>query len=314
MPAWAAERFDGGGPAGRRSSLPERPGDPPDRRGKTAPQARLTLLEVLRRATDHLGRHGSTSPRLDAEVLLAHVLGLRRLDLYLQHDRPLGEAELAPYRDLIARRARGAPVAYLVGRREFMKLEFEVTPAVLVPNPDTEVLVERAVSWARERGRPVRVADVGTGSGCIAIAVAHYLPGATVWATDDDPAALAVAERNVRAHGLEDRVRLARGDLVDPLPDGLDLICANLPYVAEGTALPPEVLAQPARALFAGDGGAALVNRLLARAPARLAAGGAVLVEIDPSLRDRLHLQPYVGHRFHRDLAGRTRVLEAWIG
>ncbi len=308
----AAERFDGG-TADRPPPRPQGGGAPPGRREGTSPRVRLTLIEVLRRATGHLGAHGSASPRLDAEVLLAHVLGLRRLDLYLQHDRPLGEAELAPYRELIARRARGTPVAYLVGHREFMKLDFEVTPAVLVPNPDTEVLVERAVSWARERGRPVRVADVGTGSGCIAIAVAHYVPGATVWATDDDPAALAVAERNVRAHGLEERVRLLCGDLVDPLPEGLDLICANLPYVPEGTALPPEVLAQPARALFAGDGGVALVNRLLAGAPARLAAGGTVLAEIDPSLQHRLHLEPYAGHRFHRDLSGRTRVVEAWI-
>ncbi len=274
---------------------------------------RLTLLEVLRRATDHLAAHGSSSPRLDAEVLLAHALKLRRLDLYLQHDRPLTEAELAPCRELVAQRARGVPVAYLVGRKEFMKLDFEVTPAVLVPNPDTEVLVERAVSWARERGRQLRVADVGTGSGCIAIAVAHYVPTVTVWATDNDPAALEVAARNVRAHGLEDRVHLTCGDLLDPLPTDLDLVCANLPYVAEGAVLPAEVMAQPARALFAGEGGVALINRLLAEAPAKLAAAGTVLVEIDPSLQPRLHLAPYAGHRFHHDLSGRTRVLEAWI-
>jgi release factor glutamine methyltransferase len=272
------------------------------------------VLEVLRRATGYLSERGSGSPRLDAEVLMAHALGLRRLDLYLQYDRPLSEAELGPYRALVARRAKGEPVAYLVGRREFMKLDFEVSPDVLVPNPDTEVLVERAVSWARQRGGAVRVADVGTGSACIAVAVAHYVPDARVWAGDDDAAALAVAERNVCRHGLGGRVTLVRGDLLDPFPDGLDLVCANLPYVAEDAALPAEVLAQPAHALFAAEGGAALVRRLLGAAPARLTPGGAVLAEIDESFHDALlgALEGYAGHRLHRDLGGRLRVLEAW--
>ena len=275
----------------------------------------LTLLEILRRATGYLTTHGSSSPRLDAEVLLAHALGVRRLDLYLQFDRPLSDDDLAPYRDLIARRGRGEPVAYLVGRREFMKLDIEVTPAVLVPNPDTEVLVQRAVSWARERGGALRVADVGTGSGCIAVAIGHYVSEAVIFASDDDAAALEVAGRNVRAHGLADRVTLLQGDLLDPLPGGLDLICANLPYVPEGTALPPEVVAQPAHALFAAEGGAALVRRLLGASPGRLRPGGALLAEIDPSQRDALlgGLEGYAGHRFHRDLGGHLRVLEAWI-
>ncbi|HEY4027076.1 MAG TPA: peptide chain release factor N(5)-glutamine methyltransferase [Candidatus Dormibacteraeota bacterium] len=276
--------------------------------------AALTLLEVLRRANTYLTSHGSTSPRLDAELLLAHALGIRRLDLYLQFDRPLDDAELAPYRDLVARRGRGEPVAYLLGRREFMKLDFEVTPEVLVPNPDTEVLVQRAVSWAREQDRAVRIADVGTGSGCIAISIAHYVPRATIWASDDDPAAVAVAERNVAAHDLAGRVTVLQGDLLAPLPDGLDLVCANLPYVAEGTELPAEVLAQPGHALFAAEGGAALLRRLLGEAPGRLAPGGVLLAEIDPSLREALlgGLEGYAGHRFHRDLNGRVRVLEAW--
>jgi len=276
--------------------------------------ADLTLLEVLRRATGYLESHGSGSPRLDAELLLAQALGLRRLDLYLQFDRPLRDADLAPYRDLIARRGRGEPVAYLVGRKEFMKLDFEVTPDVLVPNPDTEVLVQRAVSWARERAGRVRIADVGTGSGCIAVAVAKYVPEALVWATDDDPAAVAVAERNVAAHGLADRVTVLSGDLVEPLPDGLDLVCANLPYVAEGTELPPEVVAQPGHALFAAERGAALIRRLLGAAPAKLVPGGVLLAEMDESLREPLlgGLEGYAGHRFHRDLGGHLRVLEAW--
>jgi release factor glutamine methyltransferase len=275
------------------------------------------LLEVLRRATGYLTSRGSASARLDAEVLMAHALSVRRLDLYLQFDRQLSEAELAPYRDLLSRRGRGEPVAYLVGRKEFMKLDFEVTPDVLVPNPDTEVLVERAVAWARERSggaRAVHIADVGTGSGCIAVAVAHYVPEAVVWASDIDEAALAVAGRNVRTHGLADRVTLVRGDLLAPLPAALDLVCANLPYVAPGAELPAEVVAQPAHALFADEAGAALVKRLLGEAPAKLVPGGAVFAEIDPSLQQALlgALEGYAGHRLHRDLGGHVRVLEAW--
>lgn len=273
----------------------------------------LSLLEVLRRATDYLAAHGSTSPRLDAEVLLAHALGLRRLDLYLQFERPLTEAELRPYRDLVFRRGKGEPVAYLVGHKEFMKLEFEITPAVLVPNPDTETLVLRAVEWCRARGEPVRVADVGTGSGCIAVSVAYYVPKATVFAGDDDPAALAVAERNVSRHGLQGRVSLLLGDLLEPFPGDLDLICANLPYLDRDAALEVEVLAQPAHALFAEQNGLALVRRLLAQAPAKLSPHGAVLVEMDPGQPEQLDLTAYAGHRLHRDLAGRVRVLEAWL-
>lgn len=246
-------------------------------------------------------------------MLLAASLGLRRLDLYLQFERPLTEVDLAPYRELTARRGRGEPVAYLVGRREFMKLDFEVTPAVMVPNPDTEVLVLGAIEWCRARGGPVRVADVGTGSGCIAVAVANYVPEARVWAGDDDPAALAVARLNVARHGQAEQVTLLQGDLLAPFPDGLDLVCANLPYVDPAASLPAEVLAQPHHALFAEDGGMALVRRLLADAPAKLAAGGCLLAEVDPAFQDRLDLSAYDGHRFHRDLAGHVRVVEACL-
>jgi len=157
----------------------------------------VTVLEVLKLAADHFQKHGSDSARLDAEVLLAHALGLRRLDLYLKFDRPLSELELSSYRDLTSKRGKGEPVAYLVGHKEFMGLDFVVTPAVLVPNPDTEVLVQRAVELAREAGGPLRIADVGTGSGCIAIAIAHYAPNAEVVASDVAPDALEIAAQKV---------------------------------------------------------------------------------------------------------------------
>jgi release factor glutamine methyltransferase len=275
----------------------------------------VTVLEVLKLASDHFQKRASDSPRLDAEVLLAHALGLRRLDLYLKFDRRLTEAELGVYRELVARRAKGEPVAYLVGHKEFMGLDFAVTPSVLIPNPDTEVLVQRAVEIAREAERPLRIADVGTGSGCIAIAIAHYARNVEVVASDVAPDALEVAARNVAAHGLAGRIQLVCGDLMAPFTGSFDLVCANLPYVAAGSDLAPEVVAQPARALFADDQGSALVTRLLADAPARLNPGGRALAELDHSiaaLAVAAANRGFAGHRIHCDLAGHQRVLEAW--
>lgn len=276
----------------------------------------MNLIEVLRRATGYLEQHGSTSPRLDAEVLMAGALGLRRLDLYLQFERPLADAELQPYRDLLARRARGEPVAYLVGTKEFMKLEFEVGPDVLVPNPDTETLAVRAIELLRGRPEGVRVADVGTGSGCIAVAVAAYVASARVCAGDISAAALGVAARNVARHGLQERVRLVESDLMGELPGPFDLVCANLPYLPRWADLPAEVRAQPDLALFADEDGRELVRRLLEEAPDRLAPGGVVLAEADPQVFEALRPvaeRLYAGHRVHRDLGGHERVLEAWI-
>jgi release factor glutamine methyltransferase len=278
-------------------------------------QSDLTVLQVIKLASDHLRKHSSDSARLDAEVLLATALGLRRLDLYLQFDRTLKDTELTAYRALVARRARGEPVAYLVGHKEFMALDFEVTPAVLVPNPDTEVLVQRAVALAREAARPFRVADVGTGSGCIAVAVAHYAPDVEVWATDISAEALEVAARNVAKHGLGSRVHLACGDLLEPLAGAFDLVCANLPYLPAGSSLPAEVGAQPHTALYAREGGAELVRRLLDTAPSRLELGGRVLAELDPSILSSVLVaadRAFSSRRIHHDLGGHERVLEAW--
>ena len=275
----------------------------------------MTIVEVLKLSSDYLQKHGSDSPRLDAELLLAHALRMRRLDLYLKFDRPLAETELSAYRTLVSRRAKGQPVAYLVGHKEFMGLDFEVTPDVLVPNPDTEVLVQRAVEIARDAQRALRVTDVGTGSGCIAIAVAHYAPNVDVWASDISREALTLAERNVARHGVGERVHLVCGDLMSPMTGEFDLVCANLPYVSAGATLPREVAAQPAGALLAGLGGAELVRRLLDDAPARLAPAGRVLAEIDPSILGVVSesaRRNFAGHRVQRDAAGHERVLEAW--
>ena len=274
----------------------------------------MTIVEVLKLSADYLAKHGSDSARLDAEVLLAHALHLRRLDLYLKFDRPLTEPEISAYRALIARRGKGEPVAYLVGHKEFMGLDFEVTHDVLVPNPDTEVLVQRAVAIARESSHGLCVADAGTGSGCIAISVAHYAANTEVWATDISPDALAIAARNVARHGLTERVRVVHADLLVGLDVKFDLVCANLPYVAAGTRLPAEVAAQPAAALYADERGAAIVRRLLAEAPQHLNPGGRVLAEVDPMIANEvaeMAAQRFPRQQIHRDVGGHARVLEA---
>ena len=277
----------------------------------------MTIVEVLKLSADYLQKHGSDSSRLDPELLLAHALQLRRLDLYLKFDHPLNESELTAYRGLVARRAKGEPVAYLVGHKEFMGLDFEVTPDVLVPNPDTEVLVQRAVKLARDSQVPLRVADVGTGSGCIAVSIAHYAPATEVWASDVSREALEVTARNVSRHRVAERVHLECGDLLEPLSGQFDLICANLPYidVAADHNLAAEVVAQPARALYAEQGGVELVNRLLEEAPARLKPGGRILAEVDPSILAaavEAASRGFAGNRLHRDAGGHERVLEVW--
>jgi len=275
----------------------------------------LTIVEVLRLSADYLQRHGSDSPRLDAEVLMAHALALRRLDLYLRFDQSLHDPELSAYRALVARRAKGEPVAYLVGHKEFMGLDFEVTPDVLVPNPDTEVLVQRAVAIAREAPERVRVADVGTGSGCIAVAVAHYASNTEVWATDISAEALAIAGRNVARHHLTGRVHVQHADVTIGLEGEFDVVCANLPYVAAGAALPAEVTAQPAASLYAEEHGLALVRRLLAEVPGHLKKGGRVLAEVDPSIATEateIAAGRFANQHLHRDAGGHERVLESW--
>jgi release factor glutamine methyltransferase len=191
-----------------------------------------------------------------------------------------------------------------------MALDFLVTPDVLVPNPDTELLVQRAVEWGRGQDRKLRLADVGTGSGCIAVAVAHYLPAVTVDATDLSPTALEVARLNAQKHAVEGRVGFLEGDLAAPLEGRYDAVLANLPYLRRDAELPAEVRAQPEMALF---GGSDLINRLLAELPRLLAPGGIALLEIDPAITGELELEGLAGTRIHKDLGGHERVLEAWI-
>lgn len=279
-----------------------------------------TVGRLLTWTTDWLGTKGSESPRLDAEVLLAHVRGCPRIALYTAFDEPVDEACRARFRDLVRRRGDGEPVAYLVGGREFFSLQFAVSPAVLVPRPETEGIVVRALDLARPLAAP-RVADVGTGSGAIAVALAKHLPSAAIVATDVSPEALAVARSNVERHGVAGRVSLVRCDLLeDPAAAGpFDLIVSNPPYVRddEVARLPRDVRNhEPALALVAGPTGLEVVERLVDAALTRLVPGGWLLVEIGPStaagalacLRARAGFEP--GPTI-QDGAGLPRIVQA---
>ena len=256
---------------------------------------RLTVGEILPLSTRFLKERGSGSPRLDAELLTADVLGVRRLDLYLAPERPLTPAETDTLREAVRRRGRGEPIAYIRGRREFFGLELAVTPAVLIPRPETETVVDAALAWLRERGGEApRIVDAGTGSGAIACALAANLPAARVVATDVSTEALAVAARNVATHGLADRMRLVACNLLDGLEAGdvPDLIISNPPYIAESERplMDPGVVAfEPPIALFSGAEGTDTTFALIDAARSRLRPGGALVVEVGtPAQRDRV--------------------------
>jgi len=245
----------------------------------------LTVRDVLGKTIKWLGEKGCESPRLDTELLAAEALGIRRLDLYLSPERPLTPVEADRLRDLVRRRAKGEPVAYLRGRREFHGVELIVTPAVLVPRPETETIVDAALEWLTSEALDApQVVDVGTGSGAIACAIAAACPAAHVLALDISEAALEVAARNIGALGLGDRVRIDRSDLLAAVPPdaGLDLVVSNPPYVAEDERPLLDVSArdfEPALALFSGPLGTLHTSRLADEAWVRLRPGGALVIE-----------------------------------
>jgi len=282
----------------------------------------LTAREALRLGAERLREAQILSAALDMSLILAEALGLSRLGLYLDLDRPLSSAERHSARAMLARRLRHEPIAYILGRREFFGLCFEVTPAVLVPRPETEHLVEELVVWlkAREQSLPEPLlADIGTGSGAIAVAAAHAAQGSQWIATDVSPAALEVARRNARRHGVEARIRFRLGSLLEPLGETLDGLCANLPYVAESEreALAPDVARwEPPGALFSGPDGLDLLRAMIAAAPERLRAGGVILLECGAGQAETVAALLAEGGAFHavrtiNDLAGLGRVVMA---
>jgi release factor glutamine methyltransferase len=245
--------------------------------------SRNAVIPILKHATETLAVADCDTPRLDAEVLLAHVLSQDRSWLYAHPEGTLSPSQLSTYQALISRRAEREPVAYLTGHKEFFGLDFIVTPDVLIPRPETECLVELALRWTQAQSWPGAIADVGTGCGTISVTLAVHLPQAQIIATDTSPAALAVARRNTVRHNVADRICCVQSNLLTALAGPLQLIVANPPYLSqtELATAPPEVAYwEPRVALDGGPDGLAAVRHLLAMASGRLHPDGALLVEI----------------------------------
>ena len=257
-----------------------------------------------------------TESDLDARLLAQHVLGWTTERFFTDAHAQEPEGFTPQYETLVARRATREPLAYIVGMREFWGLELEVTPHVLIPRPATEMIVEVMLELFRDRAAPLAVADVCTGCGCVAVAIAHERPAATVVATDISEEALEVARRNAVRHGVGNRVTFCRGDLLAGIERQLDVIVANPPYVVDGAApaLQPEVRDyEPAVALFGGTEGFDLVTRLVAEAPSRLRIGGYIVFEFglgqDVEVEDLLERTPELALvELRRDLQGIART------
>ncbi len=277
--------------------------------------AMMSLLEVLKGASDFLVKQGVESPRLNAEHLLAHVLGVKRLELYLQFDRPLGEKEREPLRDLVRRRGTGIPLQHLLGTAEFCGRTFKSDARALIPRPETEQLIERALTYSSAAS----ILDIATGSGVISLTLALERPEAIVSATDISPEALSLAKENAALLGV-DRVTFHEADLMTPGESTFDLITANLPYIPSGEipSLSREVRNDPILALDGGPEGLDLIHRLAPLAFERLDCGGHLLLEIGIGQSEAV-MACLAGHNYRDivalpDYQGIPRFIEAVKG
>ena len=275
----------------------------------------MRILELINKTTPYLEKAGVASPRLTIELLLAHVLKKKRLQLYLEFERELDEVTLEVLRGLVKRRVAGEPLQYVTGETEFCGLKLAVDRRVLIPRPETELLVE--VVAARQ---PATVVDVGTGSGCIALALAQRLPAAAITATDISPDALTVARANAARYDFKNFTRFLQGDLLSTLPDSftVDAIVSNPPYIASGelAGLPREVKDfEPAQALFAGVDGLEVIRRLVIDARRFLSPTGFVALEIGAGQRaavaELFGSAGYTVAQVEKDLQGHERVIVA---
>ncbi|MBX9790957.1 MAG: peptide chain release factor N(5)-glutamine methyltransferase [Pirellulales bacterium] len=283
-----------------------------------------TVGRLLEWTTTFLKSHGSDTPRLDAELLLAEARGCQRIELYTSFSEEPSESVRTAFRELVKRRADGMPVAYLLGRREFYSLSFRVTPDVLIPRPETEFLVIALLDLVNAAGQAaaeLAIADVGTGSGILAVCAARELPNARVMAVDVSPAALAVARENAERYQVAQRMEFVDSDLLASVPaeQRFDYLVSNPPYVksSEMASLGPGVAEyEPRVALEAGPRGTEVIERLIAAAAERLRPGGWLLLEISPQLRGEVEQLVTASGAFDslkviKDLAGLARVVQA---
>ena len=284
----------------------------------------MSIKEALHQASKTLVAHAIEDAPLEAELLLMHLLGIDRAKLYARLDEELSPYEEHALAQFVNRRLSHEPIAYIIGHREFFGHDFHVAPGVLIPRAESELLVEQALEQIEPTGEKLstpekgeKIAEIGTGSGAIAISLALLLPKAKIYATDISPRALEVAGANLEKHGVQDRVHLLQGDLLDPLPEPVDIIIANLPYIRdeELNELSAEIRTyEPIVALHGGRDGLDKVRQLLCRAGEKLRPGGLILLEIGPGQGPALtawakDLFPGARVELVNDLSGRERVL-----
>lgn len=281
-----------------------------------------TILKLLRWTTAYFKSHDIENPRASAEILLSHMLGAERIDLYVRYDQPLMEEELARFKVLVKRRAQGEPAAYIVGEKEFWSMALAVTPEVLIPRPETECLVEAALALMRKGTdtEPRRILELGTGSGAIALALHSERPGDDIVASDRSLKALQVARRNAVRHHAAEAVAFFCGDWFDAVGPGaspFDMILSNPPYIRAGdlTGLQPEVRDfEPRTALDGGPDGLSAVRHLIRHAPLHLGEGGYLLLEIGHDQRSEIETivqdsGAYADLAFEQDYSGLDRVV-----
>ena len=276
-----------------------------------------SLRQVIQETHRLLDASGVADPRLEAEVMLMHLLRMPRQDVFAHQELEVGPQQQQDLDAMVQRRLTREPLAYILGRREFYGIDLLVNPAVLIPRPETETLVDQAMTMASKMtGTPeLVIADVGVGCGAIAISLALHLPSARVYALDISEQALEVAGCNIRAHDVAGRVILGKGNLLEPLPEPADLILANLPYIPSGRipTLQAEVRREPRQALDGGPDGLDRIRGLLTQAPQKIKRGGAILLELDPEQVPavdelaRRHF-PEAKNSVQQDLAGLDRV------
>ncbi len=284
-----------------------------------------TIKSILQGSQEYLAKQGVDTPRLDAEVLLADLLQTERIKLYVNYDYPLNERELTILRKRLRQRARGKPVSYLTGKKEFMSLQLEVQEEVLIPRPETEELVEKVLEISQEQQwSSPRIVDVGTGSGAILVSLLYYIPQALGVGIDISPEALKVARKNLKKHGLTDRAAVLEGDLLEPLlPEKrgeVDIVISNPPYIpaAELEELSAEVKEEPVLALAGGEDGLVFYRKLIPQANDILKPGGLLALEIGQDQGETIG-QIFKDSGWHDsqlilDGAGRERIYLAWKG